>query len=422
MAAVTIIENGVPIVFIRITDLIFWALVQNDNFDPPESEAYKSTDGGKTWTLTGDQGWTSVGWLSVPAPAVFDGDHTVTFFFSQGNFTRLNFLIQYDLNSGTWSAPFAELDTGDSGITYIPQAIARKSNGHFVVLYTLDETNEPQQVLPVYSQEWDGAAWSTAVHVSADAEASGAFDPNLYSFVYSTAALDSSDNWHIVLMAQETHAPFTAPPLFYYQQLSAAGAVVNFFEFPGQVAPNPDLVSLEVQPAPNLLISGNTLYWMVNRNNYSGQGASTFPAVYVGSPIDNPTWRETGNIDPGQAFGPIFAPSIYQNGNTIFAAYSQQTDGQGNSLRLLATSDGFGNVSGTTAQTGLDNIQNLSPLLQFGARVFMVAGSPPSEGGTPPTVFLTADLPAPIIKITFRGVKRVRCKPQEQLQAMCTLD
>lgn len=408
MALVNIIDDGVPILFIRISDLIFWVLVQNDDAGP-NAEMWKSLDGGNTWVQIGGEGPSSIGWTGQPIVAVWDGGHIVTAFYNDGNFTDTNFLQQFDMNAGTWGAPFAELDSGDPTTALVPFGIVRKSNGDLQVVYQTNVNNVTPQVLPIFAQTWNGVSWSSAVHISASAEASADFDPATMGFRYAAIALQSNDVLHVVFQSALLVAPFGQPFLTFYQQVLANGALGNFFEFPSQTGPTPDLEGLTFQAPPTLLISGNSLYWGVIRINY-GPGLATFPAVYAGTPLSNPNWVETGNLDPGASFEPSFGPSMFANGTTLVASFATPQDPTGQQLRAVSSPDGFTSSSLQVLSTDLTSVSRWSPFLTFGGMTFVVEGSPPAEGGTPPTIFTVAPGPAPVvvgIKITIRGVKVV---------------
>ena len=99
-----------------------------------------------------------------------------------------------------------------------------------------------------------------------------------------------------------------------------------------------------------LIISGNSLYWGILRNNY-GANQNPYPAIYVGTPIVNPVWTETGNIDPGVLSfqTPSNYPVLASIGGALYATFTRENQSDsGTQIQTVSTSNGFATSVSTT--------------------------------------------------------------------------
>lgn len=419
MATIDIGVDGLPILtFIR--GGVFWVFLFNADNSPTTFDAWSSPDG-VTWSLvqTGPQspGWVigSSGFDTDGGMAIWDGANTVTLAyqaFDPSLFFGDNFLIDFDLNAGTWGAPYAGQNIRNT-FGFGPFGIFRLSSGNLTVLYfdeALDDT-------PAKIQTWNGVSWTALVDVCGGAEGLPGFDPTEVAFSFASAVLDASDVLHIIYTATSDTLAGWIGNRFFYQEAIAGNTLQNFQEFPGQVGPNPDLFPLVIGPGPNIIIMGGKLYWGILRNDYTVIPTSNFPSVYVGFPLTNPSWTELGNLFPG-------VPAA--SGAPVFGVAGSQTSlgsGAPGFAFAVQSPDGFASFTDVTiTDAGLPEIGPQNPLFLFSATTsYIVSGGVVNEGGAQPvaiTSFGSAPPPPPTIKITFRGVKRVRCSPIDKAVEM----
>ena len=407
--------DGLPILtFIR--GGTFWVFLFNGDEEPVGTfDAWSSPDG-VTWNLvaTGPQspGWGigSSGFETDGGVANWDGADTVTLAYQAYDpavFFGDNFLIDFDLNAGTWGAPYAE-QTIRNTLGFGPYGIFRLSNGDITVLY-FDEAVDDT---PAKIQTWNGSSWSALVDVCAGAEALPGFDPTQVAFFFAAAVLDSSDVVHVIYAANSDTLAGWIGNRFFYQEVAPGNTLQNFQEFPGQTGPNPDLAPLSIGTAPNLVIQGGKLYWGIVRNS----GLTTYASMYVGFPLINPSWSELGDLFPGVALG-FPAPSFGFDGTSQYLGI-----GAPEFSYAVLSSDGFATFTNSTiTDAGEPNIGPYNPFFLFTTSQYIVSGGVANEGLPNPvqiTSFGAAPPPPPVIKITFRGVKRVRCSPIEDVVEM----
>ena len=417
-APVQIIPEGLPLLFVQISST-FWTAVQNSVSTPAVIQIFNSTDGGATWNEidAGGEPNTSLGWNASPIPAVFDGDHTFTFFYYNNVSATLN-LQQFDLNAGTWGAAFGTQDL--SPMTPLPVCLQRQSTGNFIAVFQ-DVSTYPAAL---YSQVWNGSSWSAAIDCSVNAE--GIIDPATMAFqVVAPSVIDPSDVLHLIFWAADAGPPFDLEGVF-YQEITASNALQNFQQFPDNAGASPDL-NLQVPnvvtgPAPGMLIVGNSIYWAITR---IGSPNGTYPSVYVGTPLINPVWTEAGNLDPSApaSDGATCPALFYQLGQFYLVFLAAIGNGP---ARVVTSLDGFNTSTASVLYDDTSGPKQLlvdAPLLLFGTgtTVYLVTGSAPEEGPAVPAFFSIGAAPAPpppapttgSIKITLRGVK-LRCKPSDE--------
>ncbi len=369
-------------------------------------EAWSSPTGA-VWTQQGGEGPQAPGWPGGEA-AVWDGANTVTVVYRNAAGTHVP-LVQFSLSTQTWGA-----SAGDLGSNASPFQLFIDSNGHFVALYSLYPSDKYE------TQTWNGASWSAAVDICAGAEALPNFNPVVTFFSVGTAALDSNNVLHVIFNTHSSDPTWDSR--FFYQEVTSAGALQNFQEFPGQSGVNKDLHTLsQAQIAPTLIISGNSLYWGILRNNY-GANQNPYPAIYVGTPIVNPVWTETGNIDPGVLSfqTPSNYPVLASIGGALYATFTRENQSDsGTQIQTVSTSNGFATSVSTTltdTATGGPFTTGSNPMLLAG--LVIGADGYAVEGQLPPVSFASAPAPPPGpttfgVKITLRGVNRRRCDPQD---------
>jgi hypothetical protein len=418
--------QGLPILTF-IKGATYWVFLWNaigGTFD-----AWSSPDAA-TWGLAAT-GPRSPGWgfgsggynLQDGGAAFFDGDHTVTLAYQSLSYDSLyyfgdNFLIDFDLNAGTWGAPYADQTfSGFTGHSVAPAFIFRLSSGNIAVIYQDTRTYQVPfgyKPAPFMIQAWDGSSWTALVDICAGAEALPDFAPLTAKFQFCTAVLDSADVVHAIYWASDASVPDWNNPRFFYQEILPDGTLQNFQEFPGQTGAQPDLQVLYQTPGPNLYILGGKLFWGIWRYDYVN--SISYVSVYIGSPIINPVWTELGNLDPTAVDGDAEAAPIFVvdpiSGQFYMSFLSNDTG-----VTAAVTTDGFAtfsnlDISDTVA--GTPQVNFFAPFLLFGP-LYAITGGIISEGGTIPVSITSFSGPAPVvpsIKITFRGVKRTRCAPE----------
>ena len=161
---VEIVPEGLSLLAVEISS-VFWVAIQNTSTTPSTLQVWNSTDGGATWAQVGSDGAdVSLGWNGNPIPAVFDGDHTFTFFFVDNSTGFIN-LQRFDLNAGDFGAVFATQDL--SPMVPVAEFLAVLSTGEFLAVYA-DDSNNPGSI---YAQIWNGSSWWLRLKISATAEA-----------------------------------------------------------------------------------------------------------------------------------------------------------------------------------------------------------------------------------------------------------
>jgi len=425
---VPIVPSGCPLGFVRYAGA-FWAFIQNAATAPAEIQVWQSTDGGLTWNLQdGASDPFSLGWIDYPISLHFDGSHTVTFWYDDGNHTGHLYLQQFDLSLQTWGPQFAL--QAPSPHVWGTSALFQQSNGNFVGLVKNLAINPEAFFFTV----WDGVSWSAYVDVCAGAEALPGFSSVTTNFLpFASAAMDSSDVLHVIYSTASSDP--TWDNRFFYQEITSGGALQNFQEFPGQVPPTQDLnpFTQDAGPAANMLILGSVIYWAVIRNNPIVGGPLLFPSVYVGSPLINPVWSERANLDPGATSvqspnggAGLFYDSLTSQIYLDFCRFA--ANGTDSQVQSVISSDGFATSQAVTLSdsgTGGPVVQYFAPFLLFSS-VYILAGSSPGEGLSLPAAFFGVFPPAPPaispLKITFRGVKVFRkCDPEPELGDMPVL-
>jgi hypothetical protein len=392
-----IVETGQPLLFFTYNGS-FWMLVA-DSFHGT-CEMWSSPDG-LTWT---QQGASLPFYAGILPAACYDGAQTVTIWYQPGSPANVTDLQQFNLSTGTWGAKFASQGTLIGGYS-LPAYIAPYGAGQFIVLYQTTQFISLNQ--SVYAQIWDGTSWGAGIHVSAGAEALSGFNAQVF-FNSFTGVLDANNVLHVIFNSNiRLGGPATWKNRFFYQEVSAAGALQNFQEFPGQSGASQDLWPMNNQPGAMMFIQGSSIYWGIMRYNY-GTNPNPYPSIYVGTPLVNPVWTELGNIDPANANVPAgYFPIFQLNGGQLYANWVSNAATQ---VRAAISSNGFASITNTTlidnTADGLPNLFNTGAFIVFGSTFSYATGAIITEGGIP--VFWTGFIGSPI-KITFRGVRLVRC-------------
>ena len=393
--------------YIAVTDYTYSAF----------TAVYKSTDNGNTWSEL-DQ----AGRPTVYGIAQFDGGHTiVTAFPSAGNgVDGPMHLINFDLSTETWGAVY-----GTSGSPTGLQAayVGFRPDGSIVLLYGhfADIFNQDAAFFATYK----AGAWSAALEI----DVNYANRIALGGGSLTTAAI-GADGTVYAFMALTGHAPL--PWNVFYQEITPSNTLGNFHKFPD--SNDGQLVSL---PVPVIL---------PNAKLFVPAYVSDAGAVGYFLGIGTSWGSVVGPIDPGLGADPTLIVQVGSTpgmaliaGDTLTFIYVVQ--GSNISwiqarMRLLTTKSLSDPSTGWTGQTLTDAELYPSTLLPIGApdsqRLLGLGPflpgvgclfnmfQPQSASFHQMAFFLNIPLLAPVppIKITFRGVKRIRCKPQDDFAEM----
>ena len=292
---------------------------------------YQSLDSGASWSVLDSANGPSRNEVNSTQGGgfAFDGDHTIIVAWSAtahpidgGTPGPLN-LINFDLVTGTWGAPYATVGAPDIFIT--SQCFVRP-DGTILVLATNALTGGAITGLTAYV--WSGSAWS-----------SFAVDVNLAAGVLSSdnnaACMDSTGNIHLFMI---TRNPGPSSQLVY--QLVESTDTLGAFSTLQIGSPNLPGLSGYWQPA----ISGdNVLIGLVD-------ATASFISLAVGTPLSAPvfTMQTAPGIDPTltPGFGRIGGTAIAVDSTGIYAAYLVQATDFIYQIRLC------GSANLTTPLTG----------------------------------------------------------------------
>ena len=237
--------------------------------------AYLLDSGGASFTLYDGGNGPS----PVACAQYWDGTSSlVTFLYN--DLSTGCFLIDFDMDARTWGVPYA---TGNQPSTsFSPVALWRYADGvSFIGLFLRGGDN-----IFYYCAIFDGSNWDVPFDICTNA---AGVDPDV-SFDTATSVLDSSDQLTVIFHDSPNNR-------FFWQQVPSDGSLTNFGEFPGQGGSPQDLS--DNPTASTLRIVGDSILWGIRRNAVDPDaGPYEFPAVYIGSPVSNPVWTETGTIDP----------------------------------------------------------------------------------------------------------------------------
>jgi len=376
---------------------------------------YVSTNGGNTWSPL-DTG----GQPTISGIVQFDGNQTLVCAFpSAGNGSEGGINLQnFDLATQTWGSVYgtASPPTGNE-----VDFVGFRPDGSVVVLYDhfVSATHQTGKFFAVFAAN----AWSAGVGV--DINFVNPDPPELGSTErLISAVIDQSGNVHVFMDLFGT----TGLPWFvFYQEVTAANGLGSFFTFPG--SNNGDLISLGVP----VVINGKIFLPAF----VSDAGAVGF---FLGS---GSTWGSViGPIDPGLATDatlvvdtsstPGFAALVNGTLVVIYVAQGSNTAWIQARMRVLTQTNLANPATGWTGQTVADaetfpanllpigapdsqRILGLGPFLPGVGNMFNMF-EPQSASFDQVAFFLPfAVATSGPLKITLRGVKRVRCDPPQEI-------
>ena len=237
--------------------------------------AYLLDSGGASFTLYDGGNGPS----PVACAQYWDGtSNLVTFLYN--DLSTGCFLVDFDMDARTWGVPYA---TGNQPtVSYLPVALWRYADGvSFIGLFLRGGDN-----IFYYCSIFDGSNWDAPFDICTNA---AGVDPDV-SFDTATSILDSSDQLAVIFHDSPNNR-------FFWQQVASDSSLTNFGEFPGQAGSPQDLS--DNPTASTMRIVGGSILWGIRRNAVDPDaGPYEFPAVYIGTPVSNPVWTETGTIDP----------------------------------------------------------------------------------------------------------------------------
>jgi hypothetical protein len=291
-------------------------LTATDNPLSNSIAAFKSTDGGGTWTELDSSnrpnsfgGGPAVSWDGVSS------DVLVAFYEFPGNVA----LIHFDLGTETWGIPF-----GNSGSPALePIALWQRSDSAWYALF-IDPADFDSITLK--SAIWDGASWGSEVDLVA---AAGIPDDGTVQIDVQGPAsvVDPDDALHVFFRTRSFDDP-DYENRFFYERV-AGGSVSSVLDFG-----NDDLADTVQSkflwlgaPSSAVAVIGDSLYWGVFRYQTGGVSAAQFAALYIGTPLSSPTFTPTGPIDPDGAAAsttdaPVGAfPAMQYDGATLYGTF-----------------------------------------------------------------------------------------------------
>ena len=211
---------------------------------------------------------------SVATPMYWDGVSATCTFWGPDFTTGQIGLQSFDLDMQTWGPRF-DLDTGDLLSSTTPEALWLRSDGSWIG-FGLFGGDDIHYYASIYIDS--GLPWTGPLDICVNAPPA--------TFANGTSILDSNDVLHCIFQDLDNLR-------WYYQQVLADYTLGVFQEF---------AAGLTAQgSASTMAIVGDQLLWGVQVDATDPDiGAYSFPAVYVGTGLSNPSWVLSGTIDPNE--------------------------------------------------------------------------------------------------------------------------
>ncbi len=355
----------------------------------------KSTDGGLTWIeldptngpvgAGGGPTLTSAAYLDVTGQRIV--------------LASLNaFVIQladFSLATLTWGAPYSGSGSVPSDVNLLSGMYLRP-DGTRILPYQTASTGTLSCMVINAANAWVA---------NFNAQTPGGFSGD------SPAVLDSTGVLHILYTDSDGH--------IYYQAVllnNTLGSLHDFGVLPGE-------------PGYPVIV-GAKILWA-----YAGQGGitpTTGISVFLGTPLSAPVWSQSGNIFVQASADGNFPQvgemtSLFFDGATIWclANYGPSDVGGGPDFYLATTQNlgnpllGWHDVLIYTAPGGAPWFDTVfvGPILtiQNGQQLISFSGNDASANTDIAYFFPIPPNVVPAIKITFRGVKRLVCKPDQDV-------
>lgn len=259
---------------------VLWIILGDNN--TTTIDAFKSTDGGQTWTQVSSG--PNVGYIFA---AQSDGATGITVAIGSQDIGSFH-LYTFDTVAQTWSSAFASsgAQLADSFNTLL-----RRSDGSYVLLFVAYPP--VAGVLKPKYGVWDGVAWSFAA-LTTNAPA-GVFETDFVNGV-----VDSNDLVHTFRNLNNG-----ASAAFAYQAIKPDNSLGNFANFTNVAFPT--IASFSETGVASVSNTFDFLFFPVTIN-LAGFPNNGFPAALIGTPRTAPVWSLTGKLSL-QQINQLDAPS-----------------------------------------------------------------------------------------------------------------
>ena len=310
---------------------LYQVLANDLGFNPGFWRAFKSVDGGATWTAldTADEAAPNVG------VSAFDGGHIITVCVITGTFGPVNDVsfsfYDFDLLTETWG--------GQYGLTHFGDV-----QGISSLIYRPDGSK-----LVFYSDTGASSYWrSTAIPYSGGFGTPIDLCANIAS-LSTLPGVNGTEMASVVDPAGVTHVTFwvgdatDTTPFLFYQQINADNSLGAFFESPALVG-GPGAGGN----------SGNAICIFGNNVVISYPGTTGEVAMYSGTPLNAPSF----SIVPatiGVVGQSDRQSNTYTNGTTLYVIWQATDSGSGAITLWLSTMTGSDPLTGTWVAQELIN-------------------------------------------------------------------
>ena len=400
---------------------VFQLKIQSGGGNIDGAGVFKSADGGFTWaeadaadsplSATGDPFW------DVPNKVLICGLVTSTF----PDSAQPIFLQNFNLQTETWGAPYA---TGGPNAVANVQWCFKRPDGSVVLIYDIGSSH-PGGTTRLRAAVFATGSWSASIDVGV---AILPFDASGNVLVGGTAAtMDATGTIHIIFgnnsatqfMYQAFQPDNSLGSSHHFAGISQSGNTLGNIAISGNSLYVPYITNTRtnntvqigtpltapvwsvVTPAPlaypantlnqpgNILANAGTLYWFLN---FKDPATATYPAYQIATSTDGGlTWAIIADDVPKPYF------YDFEPGQSPIAPNADPTFGGLNPTFAML-------VSGATVTVyGFDNIRNTSKGIFEGYFLNSATFAPPVT---------------PAIKITFRGVKRTTCDPEQPVSQL----
>ena len=250
---------------------------------------------------------------SAFAPMYWDGVSNLVTFLWRDTVGSTVALRNFNLDTMLWEPDFAV--TADLALDD-PVALWKRSDGSWIGLFL----QTGGDILVYVTSIFTGGVWSSPVDITVNAGGLG-----FESYDNATSIITPDDVLLTIFHASDGNE-------FFLQATNQDGTLGVFQQFPGQSGSPQDLNATVT--ASTLAIVGDSLLWGITRNFDGGAGVGIYqaPAVYVGTPLSNPVWTESGSIDPNsfvlvggdpipQPQSPTTYGNLFYNNGTLYSVY-----------------------------------------------------------------------------------------------------
>jgi len=319
-------------------------------------DAWKSTDGGQTWTRL-DAANAPQGGYMTPC---FDGDHTMTVAMT----TVASVVgapvnaVAFDCHSETWGAPVLSGFSDVGG----PMLLIPLPNGDKLFVYSVFGV-----VQDVVGAIFSSGAWGPELVLDTNMLAAmvGNEGAQLGPFAICDPATGTT---HLFVLYADGAFTFH----LFYQAIASDGTLGSFFEFP-------DVLTVLNTIYGTPCIVGNTLVFPVQTLDGSGNNRT---GVYIGTGLASPVWQLFADIDPifpGSASGRYVAAFLIGGAVQIVDQWPTGGGTYPNGLVRISETTDFVTWVFTSA-TAYDVDADGPPSFQLSGNQFMISAALSDQG------------------------------------------